>query len=302
MIVDFGAQSTGGGTPNLRFYDELNQFTGGVGSNGGTQRYKISILDTLLNANPDGSSSAGTLYGQGFLIVGIDYSLNKTSLWLNPDLSTFDYLSTPPPSAVYLDLAPRIQSLNFVSRYDNMKFDELKVYSLTKTSDPAEEAALIRKEAAAKREAEKRTARDVVLSDFKSFTNTKLEIFSDAEINGITSENIAAVHAEITALPEHSTGDITGILKIARKYEVVDIIASERVKSIYSNSLIEIGLIPMESKHKATLTRVVKELSQDERSSYASIKETIDAEMAVNQAREDRMTKILALIASRRNG
>jgi hypothetical protein len=43
-------------------------------------------------------------------------------------------------------------------------------------------------------------------------------------------------------------------------------------------------------------------MAQDERSSYASIKEAIDAEIAVSQAREDRMTKILALIASRRNG
>jgi hypothetical protein len=46
----------------------------------------------------------------------------------------------------------------------------------------------------------------------------------------------------------------------------------------------------------------VKKLSQDERSSYARIKEAIDAEIAVKQAREDRLMKILAFIASRRNG
>lgn len=104
-----------------------------------------------------------------------------------------------------------------------------------------EKARLARVAASVIREAERRSARDVVLSDFKSFTDTKLEIFSDAEINGITSENIAAVHAEITALPEHSTGDISGILKIARKYEILGIIASDRVTCIYSNNLIEIG-------------------------------------------------------------
>ena len=302
MIVDFGAQSTGGGTPNLRFYDELNQFTGGIGSNGGTHRYKISILDTSLNANPDGSSSAGTLNGQGFLIVGIDYSLNKTSLWLNPDLSTFDYLSTPPPSAVYLDLAPRIQSLNFVSRYDNMKFDELKVYSVRTTSDPAEEAALIRKEAAAKREAEKRSARDEMIARFKISEKATVDIFNRAEILGITVANIDELHTEIFALPKESQADITQVLKVARKYEVLGIIASERVKTIYSNSLIEIGLISTESKYKATLTRVVKELSQDERSSYAGIKEAIEAEMSVIQNKRGRLADILALIASHRNG
>jgi hypothetical protein len=47
---------------------------------------------------------------------------------------------------------------------------------------------------------------------------------------------------------------------------------------------------------------VVKELSHEERSSYAGIKEAIEAEMAVIQARKDRLANILALIASRRNG
>jgi hypothetical protein len=302
MIVDFGSQSTGGGTPNLRFVDETNQLTGGVGSNGGTYHSKISILNTSLNANPDGSSSAGTLNGQGFLIIGIDYLLNKTSLWLNPDMSSFDYLSTPAPSAIYFDLAPRIQSLNFVSRYGNMKFDELKIYSVPATSNPAEEAELNRKEAAAKREAEKRSAREEMIARFKNSEKATLELFNQAEVLGITSANIDELHTEIFTLSEQSRADITQVLKVAHKYEVLGIIASERVKNIYSNSLIEIGLIHNESKHKAALTRVVKDLSQGERSTYAGIKEAIEAEMVVMQARKDRLTNILALIASRRNG
>jgi hypothetical protein len=74
------------------------------------------------------------------------------------------------------------------------------------------------------------------------------------------------------------------------------------VKNIYSNSLIEIGLLTKEGKNKATLTQMVKKLSHEERSSYAGIKEAIEAEMAVIQARKDRLANILALIASRRNG
>jgi hypothetical protein len=156
--------------------------------------------------------------------------------------------------------------------------------------------------AAAKRETEKRTARDEIIARLKNSEKVRLELFNQAEILGITLGNIDNLHTEIFALSEKSRADITQILKVARKYEVVGIIASERVKTIYSNSLIEVGLIPEESKYKATLTRVVKELSQDERSSYALIKEAIDVEIAVNQAKEDRLTKILALIASRRNG
>ena len=88
---------------------------------------------------------------------------------------------------------------------------------------------------------------------------------------------------------------------MAYKYEVVGAIASERVKSIYSNSLIEIGLIHEESKHKAALTAAIKKLPVDERSSYAEIKDAIDNEMAEIQARKERLANVLALIASRNN-
>ena len=156
--------------------------------------------------------------------------------------------------------------------------------------------------AAAQREAEKKSARSEIVDKFSNSETVSIKTFTQAEIAGITEENIEAVQAEIAALPEELRTDITQILKVAYKYEVVGIMASERVKAIYSNSLIEIGLISTESEHKATLTRVVKELSQDERSSYAGIKEAIEAEIVEIQKKKDRLANILALIASRRNG
>lgn len=154
--------------------------------------------------------------------------------------------------------------------------------------------------AAAEREAEKKSARAVISSDFKSYTNTKLNFFKQAEINGITAQNLEAVQAEITALPEHSSGDIAGILKIARKYEVVGMIASDRVTSVYSDALVEIGLIPADSKHKAALTAAIKKLPAADRSSFAAIKVAIDAEMAEIQARINRSKSVLSRIASHR--
>jgi sugar lactone lactonase YvrE len=155
---------------------------------------------------------------------------------------------------------------------------------------------------AAQREADKRSARDEIVARFKILDKATLELFNRAEVFGITSGNIDQFHTEIFAFPEASRADITQVLKVARKYEILGIIASERVKTIYSNSLIEIGLLPKEGKNKATLTQMVKKLSHEERSSYAGIKEAIEAEMAVMQARKDRLAKILALIAARRNG
>jgi sugar lactone lactonase YvrE len=166
----------------------------------------------------------------------------------------------------------------------------------------AAQAAAASRAAAAQREAEKRSARDEIVARFKILDKATLELFNRAEVFGITSANIDELHTEIFALPEASRADITQVLKVARKYEILGIIASERVKNIYSNSLIEIGLLHKEGKNKVTLTQVVKELSHEERSSYAGIKEAIEAEMAVIQARKDRLANILALIASRRNG
>ena len=156
------------------------------------------------------------------------------------------------------------------------------------------------KAAAAQREAEKMVAREDMVSTLKNAKDFTVDLFARAQIPGITSQNIVAVQAELIALPEKSRGDIRQILRIARKYEVVGMIASDRVAAVYSGSLIEIGLIPVGSKHKAALTAVIKKLPASERSSYAAIKAAIDAELAEIQARNNRSKIVLVRIASHR--
>jgi hypothetical protein len=178
----------------------------------------------------------------------------------------------------------------------------ISVTTTATNEEIAAQAAAASRAAAAKREVEKRSARDEMVTRFKKSEKATLELFNRAEILGITSANIDELHTEIFALPEVSRADIIQVLKVARKYEILGIIASERVKSIYSNSLVEIGFIPVGSKHKASLTRVVKELPQAERLTYASINDAITAEIAVIQARKDRLAKVIAINTSRRNG
>jgi hypothetical protein len=156
--------------------------------------------------------------------------------------------------------------------------------------------------ALAQREADKSSARTLIFTNFKSYGKMTAEIFGQAEIKGITAENIESVQAEIDALPKDSRGDISQILKIARKYEVVGMIASDRVTSVYSSTLIEIGLIPADSKDRAALMAVIKKLPASERSSYAAIKAAIDRKTAEIQARKDRYRAILARNAARRAG
>lgn len=167
----------------------------------------------------------------------------------------------------------------------------------------AEEVARLAAVAAtAQREVEKRSARDVILTKFKSSVEIGLVIFAQAEIFGITPQNIVNVQTEIAALPELSRVDITPVIKIARKYEVEGIIAGARFASIYSDTLIEIGLIPEDSKYKAALTAAIKKLPASERSSLADIAEVIGAEMAEIQARNDLLKAVLTRIAARRAG
>jgi hypothetical protein len=174
----------------------------------------------------------------------------------------------------------------------------LTVSAAAVVDNSAQQAA----EAAAKRETDKRAARAELVESLKNSQKVRFGLFDQAEILGITPANVDNLYIEIFALPQESRVDISPVLKIARKYEVVGIVASERVISIHSNTMIEIDLIPEDSKHKAALTNAVKKQPFINRSSYTTIKELIDAEMTTIQARKDRYTAILARITSRQNG
>ena len=155
------------------------------------------------------------------------------------------------------------------------------------------------KAAAAKREAEKQEARAEIKNSLVTSKVISLEMFTKAEISGITAENIAEVQNEIAALPQISRADLNQVLKIARKYEVVGKIASNQVATVLPVTLIEIGLIPEDSKYKAAITSTIKRLPASDRSSYASIKKAIDAKMAEIQTRKDRLANVVARINSR---
>jgi hypothetical protein len=154
--------------------------------------------------------------------------------------------------------------------------------------------------AAVQREVDRTRARNEIAARFMKSESISIELFAQAEISGINKENFDAVQAEIAALPKDSRGGITQIVQIARKFKVVGMIASARVTYVNPNALVEIGLIPANSKFKTSLTAAVKKLPANERSSYALIKAAIDRKMAEIQAREDRLKALMARIAARR--
>ena len=153
--------------------------------------------------------------------------------------------------------------------------------------------------AAAKREAERRDARTEILRRYKGSEAVTVETYQKAEIAGITSSNVDEINKEILRLPIEQRGDLAEISKVARKYEVVGLIGSDRVKSDYPSQFIEIGLISADSKIKSTLVKAVSNLADIQRSSYEAIKAAIEAKTAEIQARKDRLAKVLSRSSTR---
>lgn len=150
------------------------------------------------------------------------------------------------------------------------------------------------------REAEKKLARANLVTLVRESAPLTLDLFNQASISGVTAKNFQGVAAEIAELPIDRRSQIDEILKIARKFEVVDKVASS--DRIYSSMLQEVGLIAQDSKHKAALTAALRKLPASERTSYLAIKQAIDAQMTEIQTRKTRLSEVVAQIAARRKG
>ncbi len=133
----------------------------------------------------------------------------------------------------------------------------------------------------------------------KAANGLTLELLQKAEIKGATKSNLLLINNELAKLPTEKRGDFREILRVIRKYEVVDILASSDVNKIQSKLLVEIGLIPSDSKNKTSAVKALRRLSPLDRSTYEAIQAAINLEMQDIQARKDRTAAILKKIKSR---
>lgn len=134
FLSQFGS-SSGGGTPNIRLFDS-GTLTGGFGGNGGTYGTVMSILNTSLQPASDGSSSSSaSLSALNLVVAQIDYQNDTTMMWVNPNLSTFNYQNPTAPNATYTGLAPVFNTIAIYSR------SPANVDELTVMAEPAPEPA-----------------------------------------------------------------------------------------------------------------------------------------------------------------
>jgi hypothetical protein len=277
LLVHFGTQY-GSGTPNLRFNNSAGARVGGLGSNGGTYGAKVSILDENMAPKSDGTSSAGLLNTLNLVILRIDYSQNKTSLYLNPNLSTFSYLTPPTADGNYPGLAPEIKTIEFFAR-NGVQYDELKVYNVSGTSASEDAAAseAARKKSEVQRAAAVKVAREKIYNSLERdeiVTNQDL-IDADLPINSVDS--LMAVYKELIAIRSSLTQPLSteavAELKFNKfmKYAMVERITGINIGTVYGRDLVNFGLIDESTPMKQLATYRLMKLPQTGRDSIEKI-------------------------------
>lgn len=142
-------------------------------------------------------------------------------------------------------------------------------------------------------------ARTEIQATDKAASGLTLELLQKAEIKGATKSNLLLINNELAKLPPEKRGDFREILRVIRKYEVVDVLASSDVNKIQSKLLVEIGLIPSDSKNKTSVVNALRRLSPLDRSTYEAIQAAIKLEVQSIQDRKDRTATIIKKISSR---
>ena len=122
-LFNAGSSSIGGGTPQLRLAKSGFGWTGGLGGNNGSSF--VSILNA--QENPVGVSTA-PLNALNLLVYRIDYAAGTSALWVNPDLSSFDYANPSTPADATAALAPIFDTLAIYFR-NGASIDEITVMS-----------------------------------------------------------------------------------------------------------------------------------------------------------------------------
>ncbi len=138
-----------------------------------------------------------------------------------------------------------------------------------------------------------------VQASVKSSNSLTLDLLQKAEIKGATKGNLPLINKELAQLSPEKRGNLEEIIRVIRKYEVVDMLASPDVNKIQSKLLVEIGLIPRDSKNKTSVVNALRRLSPPDRSTYEAIQTAIKLEMQGIQSRKDRTATIIKRISSR---
>ena len=155
-------------------------------------------------------------------------------------------------------------------------------------------ALAAQKIAEAKRAADKKYAQNQLINNYIYYQSSDIVIYNQAEILGVTSKNKSEFEAEVFSQPYDCRTDINLIMNMAYKYEVMDIISTNKNYPIYTNTLIDIGLITKDNKYKSALTYDINRFQESDKSTYKLMQAAIAKRMAIIEARKARLAAVLA--------
>ena len=191
-------------------------------------------------------------------------------------LQTIDYSSDP---VFHLSDQPTGKNLKFRVKAENSS--GLFAYSNYTTGITfgafAEENEESRRQAEVKRQQEVLKSREISLNKLKSGETLSLEDFNKSDLLGVTMENYARIQNRVNKTVDKVSLDFKDIEKAVKYVGTVDAICLKGEASliIRAQNLVEIGLIPEESKHRTQIWYLVKNspavMRQDENSLIALI-------------------------------
>lgn len=163
--------------------------------------------------------------------------------------------------------------------------------SSSPSSDSSPSASSLRE--ARQREIEK--ARNEIRNSLASRKTLTADQLLSADFNGVTTKNLELVNADIAKLSEENKQDLQRIEKIVLKYATVDKVAQEKTYSSYD--LVNVGLIPQDSKIKTSILSALKKLPGSELDTYEKIQAVV---AKVEKQAADRKERLAAILAKKR--
>ena len=279
---------------------DISEITFSVRKDNGTDGcYPLSTIATITPSRlpaPSNIQVAQTTHDKASVTFDSHPMRASNTLTLTPtDGGTPRVLTEYVSGAEITDLLPltsytiSIQTLGGIANINSLPTE----IEFTTPRDLVEEARIAKL-------AEIAQAKTDIQASVKAANGLTLELLQKAEIKGATKTNIPLINNELAKLSPEKRADIREILRVIRKYEVVDILASSDVNKIQAKLLAEIGLIPSDSKNKTSVVSALRRLSPPDRSTYEAIQAAINLEMQDIQARKDRTATIIKKISGRR--
>ena len=251
---------------------------------GGDEAVGFGPADNMWSGSPCGDAPLGLCW----------HSAPNLFYWNRSSPSIPEWAATEPGLSPGWSLAG-ITSLgqnpeNGGSNYTRAIFQYVAIDSGRTDSEIAEDLA---KEVASARAVAIAKSKNEILSTLVAGKSVTAQQLRDAEIRGFTDKNISLINAELSYLTTEAKNDFSLIAKVIRKYEVIDLIASDMVSTVSSQAFVEIGLLDGSNKSKTAILMSIRKLPAEKRSDYVSVASAIKQEMAKIQVRKDRLKAVI---------